>query len=56
LFNNQPEIFIENYCRKVPVKRMANNDDIKGLVVLLASDTSAYINDENILIDEGIHA
>ncbi len=56
LFNNQPERFVQNYSKKVPVGRMANNDDIKGLVVLLASDASAYINGENILMDGGMHA
>jgi NAD(P)-dependent dehydrogenase (short-subunit alcohol dehydrogenase family) len=56
LFNNQPERFLKNYCKKVPVGRMANHDDIKGLVVLLASEASAYINGENILMDGGIHA
>lgn len=56
LFNNQPEKFVENYCRKVPLGRMANNDDIKGLIVLLSSDAGAYINGENILIDGGLHA
>ena len=56
LFNNQPQRFLENYCKKVPVGRMANNDDIKGLAVFLASDASAYINGENILMDGGMHA
>ena len=56
LFNNQPQRFVENYSKKVPVGRMANNDDIKGLVVLLASDASAYINGENILMDGGMHS
>ena len=57
LFNNQPQQFLDNYCKKVPSgRRMANNDDIKGLVVLLASDASAYINGENILMDGGMHA
>jgi NAD(P)-dependent dehydrogenase (short-subunit alcohol dehydrogenase family) len=56
LFNHQPEKFLENYCKKVPVGRMANNDDIKGLMVLLASDAGAYINGENILMDGGMHA
>lgn len=56
LFNHQSEKFLENYCEKVPVRRMANNDDIKGLMVLLASDASAYINGENILMDGGMHA
>jgi len=56
LFNDQPQQFLENYCKKVPIGRMANNDDIKGLAVLLASDASAYINGENILMDGGMHA
>jgi len=55
-FNNQPQRFVENYCKKVLVGRMANKDDIKGLVVLLASAASAYINGENILMDGGMHA
>jgi len=56
LFNNQPERFLENYNKKVPLGRMANNDDIKGLMVLLASDAGTYINGENILMDGGMHA
>jgi NAD(P)-dependent dehydrogenase (short-subunit alcohol dehydrogenase family) len=56
LFNNQPERFLKNYTTKVPLKRMANNDDIKGLVVLLASKAGAYINGENILMDGGLNA
>jgi NAD(P)-dependent dehydrogenase (short-subunit alcohol dehydrogenase family) len=56
LFANQPERFLQNYTKKVPVGRMANNDDIKGPVVFLASDASAYINGENILMDGGMHS
>ena len=56
LFNHQPQRFLENYCKKVPLGRMANQDDIKGLMVLLASDAGAYINGENILMDGGMHA
>ena len=56
LFNNQPAAFVDNYTRKVPLRRMANQDDIKGLVVLLASDAGACINGENILMDGGLNA
>jgi len=56
LFNNQPERFLENYTKKVPLRRMANRDDIKGLMVLLASEAGAYINGENILMDGGLNA
>ena len=56
LFDDQPERFLEIDNKKVPVGRMANQDDIKGIVVLLASEASAYINGENILMDGGMHA
>ena len=51
----QPERFLANYTKKVPVGRMAIDDDIKGLVVFLASRASAYVNGENILMDGGMH-
>ena len=56
LLSGQPERFLENYNKKVPVGRMAKFDDIKGLVVFLSSDASAYVNGENILMDGGLHA
>lgn len=56
LFNNQPAQFVANYNKKVPMGRMANTDDIKGLAVLLASEAGAYINGENILMDGGLNA
>lgn len=56
VFNHQPEQFLENYCKKVPLGRMANVEDIKGLTVLLASDAGKYINGQNILIDGGLFA
>jgi NAD(P)-dependent dehydrogenase (short-subunit alcohol dehydrogenase family) len=55
LFNHQPRQFLENYCKKVPLGRMANKDDIKGLIVLLSSEAGAYINGENIVMDGGYH-
>ncbi len=55
LFNHQPRPFLDNYCKKVPLRRMANSDDIKGLAVLLASEAGAYINGENILMDGGLN-
>jgi NAD(P)-dependent dehydrogenase (short-subunit alcohol dehydrogenase family) len=48
--------FVQNYTSNVPLGRLARHDDIKGLVVFLASDASAYITGENILMDGGMHA
>jgi len=56
LFNNQPEEFLKKYNKKVPLGRMAGRDDIKGVVVFLASPASAYITGENIIMDGGLHA
>jgi len=56
LFTNQPKPFLDRYNRKVPLGRMAGPDDIKGLVVFLASPASAYVNGVNILMDGGLHA
>ena len=55
IFANQHEQFLKNYTKKVPLGRLANNDDIKGVVVFLASAASSYITGENILMDGGMH-
>jgi len=55
LDGKQPEPFHSKYCKAVPLGRMANDDDIKGLVVLLASDASAYLTGVDILMDGGLH-
>lgn len=45
--------FIENYIRLTPLKRFAEDDDIKGPVVFLASDASAYVTGHNLMVDGG---
>lgn len=42
--------FRAQYCRHVLLGRMARHDDIKGVVVFLASDASLYITGQDILV------
>lgn len=45
--------FIPRLTEKVPLGRIGHPEDLKGLVVLLASDASNYITGQNILVDGG---
>lgn len=55
-FNNQPEAFIRQYNEKTFLGRLAGDTDLKGIVVFLASDASAYITGTNIPVDGGYTA
>ena len=52
-FTGQPEPFLRRYCKRVPVGRLMNNEDVKGAVVFLASDASEYVTGENLMVDGG---
>ena len=49
----QKREFIKRYSKKVPLKRMANTEEICDLLLFLISEKSNYINGENIVIDGG---
>ncbi len=53
LFNHQNELFVERYNAKTALGRMANDTDLKGLIVYLASDASCYMTGAIIPLDGG---
>ncbi len=53
VWRNQPDSFTQKYIEKTPLKRMTTEEDIKGAVAYLASDLSAYVTGQHLLLDGG---
>lgn len=51
--NFKDKNFINNYLKKVPLKRFATPEEISNLYYFLGSDNNSYITGQNILIDGG---
>lgn len=53
VFNNQEQAFLDVYCGRIPVGRMANSDEYNGSVLFLASEASRYMTGHNLVVDGG---
>ena len=53
VFNNQDNVFLKNYTDKVPLGRMAKQNEYNGAILYLASGASSYMTSANIIIDGG---
>lgn len=53
IFNNQDEKFLEEYCKRIPIGRMAYPHELGGTILYLASDASSYVTGANIIVDGG---
>ena len=53
IWRNQPESFLNKYIEKTPLQRMATEEDMKGALAYLASDLSAYVTGQNLVVDGG---
>ena len=49
------EEILDRYEKSQPIMRMAQVEELQGVVVFLASDASSYIVGEDILVDGGHH-
>lgn len=49
----QPEAFHVRYKARTPLQRMADEEDFKGAAAYLASDLSAYVTGQNLVVDGG---
>lgn len=53
IFDHQPTSFLEAYREQCMNKGMLDKSDLCGTLVYLLSDMSAYVNGQNIVVDDG---
>jgi len=53
LFDDQPASFLEGYKSYCLNKGMLNKTDVNGTLIYLLSDQSAFVNGQNIVVDDG---
>ena len=53
VFNHQPEDFVNKVSKLIPLSRMADKDELNGIIIYLLSDASSYVNGSIINVDGG---
>jgi NAD(P)-dependent dehydrogenase (short-subunit alcohol dehydrogenase family) len=53
VYNNQETDFLESYCKRIPIGRMADSKEYNGTLIYLASNASSYMTGSNLILDGG---
>jgi NAD(P)-dependent dehydrogenase (short-subunit alcohol dehydrogenase family) len=53
VFNGHNDLFVERFSNLNPMGRMEQKEELRGAIVYLASDASAYCNGHNLVVDGG---
>lgn len=51
--NNQDADFMKSYCGRIPMGRMASEDEYNGTLIFLASNASKYMTGSQLIVDGG---
>jgi NAD(P)-dependent dehydrogenase (short-subunit alcohol dehydrogenase family) len=49
----QSDTFVQRYVARTPMRRMGTEEDLKGAIAFFASDLSAWVTGENLMVDGG---
>ena len=52
-FNDHNKEFVEAYSQRTPLKRMAEREELVGIILFLLSDLSSYCTGQNYIVDGG---
>ena len=53
VFNNHDSLFVDRYSKRTPLGRMADKEDMPGMILYLVSDMSQYCTGQQYFVDGG---